>query len=461
MSRAQIIINCIKKVSRREIKDILKNGLKVAGTDYSSLTNIKNINDLDLKLFTAYLSGKLKKWVIEGNLEKIHLLHYFTKIKQYRIINLLLELNPRTDLYDNNGRLLAETALKSGNFKIFRLLHKKGCKHLNDTDTGRKMTIASIENGSIRLIKKIKKLFPNENSVSDQDIAIACVKSGRYTSFKYHYQGLMNVLKKSAQEYFLKLFISAVEGGCYRIVKELIDLSEEKLTSLKPAKDLLAYATLTGNNLRTLKLLREKNLINVFATHLNGFEFSFLEAAANRSRSDFISFLQNHIKSIDEKMSEHIFSSAVYSSNIKSVRIVLKAANLNLKKMLHSHPDFIFDAIASENLKILTLFLRNGGSLMVTQTMTGRNLFHNASENKNTRIIKFILKNNPDFMNSKDNTGETALHSASQSPYYQGVELLLKTGLDPKIKSVYNKTAYDYASEIGFPMSAFLLMKRK
>ena len=101
----------------------------------------------------------------------------------------------------------------------------------------------------------------------------------------------------------------------------------------------------------------------------------------------------------------------------------------------------------------VSLFVQHGFVANKTN-LNGESIFLSSAIYSNIEVSKFLVSEIGLDTQAQNNNGQTALHLVCISgwisePSVEYIEFLIDSGIDPRIKDKYGKTAYDYAIERG------------
>ncbi|QQR49591.1 ankyrin repeat domain-containing protein [bacterium] len=134
-------------------------------------------------------------------------------------------------------------------------------------------------------------------------------------------------------------------------------------------------------------------------------------------------------------------------------RILLFHKNVNLE---YEEGSLLHHAASEGHLKCAELLVNNGADISAT-TPHGGTPLHCAAWKGYTDIVQFLLNNNAPINAINFIEQATPLHWAAKQNHTNCIALLLAAGANPTLKNATNKTAADYAEELGHQELAALL----
>lgn len=179
----------------------------------------------------------------------------------------------------------------------------------------------------------------------------------------------------------------------------------------------------------------------------------FLNAALLNNLS-IVKFLSKHVKDINtiDKEGKSALTNAIHRNSVEVVNFLLEqGADVNVKDKKGNNLTYYL--IKSYNPKKFESFqqkitvLSKSGLDVASNQKDGNSLYHLALETNDMKLLKWVYENKVDI-NFKNKNGFTALHQAAMTAKDDKVlKYLLSIGADKKIKTDFDETVYDLASE--------------
>ncbi len=385
-----------------------------------------------------------------------------------------------------------QRALKNDNIEMAQLLitHGANVNFINNYVKSEHILINAIKKNNINLINLILKFNPDINCKARADklkgnTALMCAVSNSNISIvKLLIQAKADV--NAHNEMGQTALEIAIELKHEDIISLLIE-NQANIDVINPKTNTtMLQDAIKNNNTENLILLLKLNANPNGVNHMTETPLMYAIKMNNISASEFlikagadinIKNQYNNNALVIAAMNNHIYIVELLlkaginpDNNIKAFGYALDKNNLDMAKLiLINTPETYISkeciervmllAILNKNKDIIDMFKSCGrinqhfiahvclNSMLIISTLQGRldivkQLINNKIINKQIGKININI-------NFIDLNGNTALINATKSGYTQIVQLLLDAGADINIKNKFNKTALDYAIELG------------
>ncbi len=362
--------------------------------------------------------------VYAGNPDRNYPLHIAAKNGNVQVVNLLIEVGARVNVYNNKMENPLQMAAKNGNVKVGQILISHGADVNEHRDTTSEPMFIALENENIDFADLLLQNGVDIQS-SKQAYLNYAAKYNKPESIKWLARGYN--INEEDHSHKTVLF-EAVENGSLEAARILIDLGAN-VNALDASRREPLYFAVNNGNTEMVRLLLSKG------------------ANSNNVSKGMVTVKEVAVKQRNLEMIELLFSTDnsninrnlwYANGNVKTITLLIKlGANVNSFYSDYEKYTLLDKAIGNKDLELIKALLQLGAQLTYQTGGKKKYLFSEAVKLGNIEVVDVLLANGADI----NENNAAPLEEAIQLNNKPMVDYLIRKGArsNDNTRALYDK----------------------